>query len=59
MPKPKFNDSDDQLGIRLIDRNDKKTTTPRIDPIAPLNPLKGIKISPNRGRFDPETLDRD
>ena len=47
MQKPKFIEAEDELGWRLIDRNDKKTTTPRIDPTAPLNPLKGIKLMPN------------
>jgi len=47
MMKPKFIEAEDELGWRLIDRNDKKTTTPKIDPTAPLNPLKGIKLMPN------------
>ena len=48
MMKPKFISSEDELGWRLIDRNDKKTTTPRIHPTQPLNPLKGVRLSPNK-----------
>ena len=47
MTKPKFVEAENELGVRLIDRDDKKTTTPKIDPIAPLNPLKGIRLQPN------------
>lgn len=46
MSRPKFIETEDELGVRLINRNDKSTTTPRINPLAPLNPLKGIKMSP-------------
>lgn len=46
MSKPKFIETEDELGVRLINRNDKSTTTPRINPLAPLSPLKGIKLSP-------------
>lgn len=49
MAKPKFDDTDDEFGIRLIDRHDKTTTTPRINPLAPLSPLKGIRMSPSKG----------
>lgn len=52
MPKPKLSSTTDELGIRYIDKNDKKTTTPRINPVAPLNPLKGVKISPHPGYRD-------
>lgn len=48
MTKPKFVTAEDELGVRLIDRDDKKTTTPKIDPVAPLNPLKGIRMAPNK-----------
>ena len=47
MMKPKFVQSEDELGWRLIDRNDKHKTTPRINPTGPLNPLKGAALSPN------------
>ena len=47
MTKPKFIEAEDELGFRLIDKDDKKTTTPRIDPTKPLNPLKGVKLMPN------------
>jgi hypothetical protein len=46
MSRPKFIETEDELGVRLINRNDKSTTTARINPLAPLNPLKGIKLSP-------------
>lgn len=59
MPKPKFDETEDEMGIRLIDRNDKKTTTPRINPVAPLNPLKGVRMSPSRGRRDVSTIKSD
>lgn len=47
MMKPKFNQAEDEFGWRLIDRHDKKTTIPRINPTGPLNPLKGVKLQPN------------
>ena len=46
MSRPKFIETEDELGVRLINRNDKSTTTPRINPLAPLSPLKGIKLTP-------------
>lgn len=48
MTKPKFIEAEDEMGFRLINRDDKKTTTPRIDPTLPLNPLKGVKLMPNK-----------
>lgn len=47
MMKPKLTQGEDEFGWRLIDRHDKKTTTPRIHPTQPLNPLKGVSLAPN------------
>jgi hypothetical protein len=59
MMKPKFVKGEDELGWRLIDRHDKTKTTPRIDPIAPLNPLKGVPLSPNLYKEKIDTIVKD
>lgn len=47
MTKPKLVEAEDELGWRLVDRKDKKTTMPRIHPTMPLSPLKGVPLQPN------------
>ena len=55
MPRPKLSSTTDELGTRYIDKDDKKTTTPRINPVGPLNPLKGVRLGAHSGIRDVTT----